>query len=192
MKRIRSVVVVGLVAVLFAGCSLVPTADSPIVINRKPFPYGLLGKSIPGTLNGHVRFITQPVFIVDATGHLTPSSRIVPSPPNLDSVLSELVLGPTNIETFTGYTSALPKNLVILQATIQNDVGFVALADPLSSLPRSQQILAIGQLVYTAHGVGALNGLEILVAGVAQSLLKPNGEKALRVSEHDYRSLLNS
>jgi hypothetical protein len=191
MRRVR--VLCGLVvgALLLSGCTLVPTSNSPVVIERSSVGYQLLSKTIPGTINGRVQFVTQPVYIVDATGHLTSSSRIVPSPPTLDSILHELVIGPTTIESFAGYTSALPKNLVILQATIKNGVGYVDLARPLSTLARSQEILALGQMVYTARSVGAIGGLEILVAGVAQPLLMPNGHKALVITDGNYASLLN-
>jgi hypothetical protein len=191
MRRLRRLFLLGAGALALSGCTLVPTSNSPVVIARSSVGYTLLGKTIPGTNNGRVRFITQPVYIVDATGHLTASSRIVPAPPTLDSVLHELVLGPTDNESFIGYTSSLPKNLVILQATIKNSVGYVDLARPLSTLAHGQEVLAIGQLVYTANAVGAIDGLEILVAGVAQPLLLPNGHKQLLVTEGNYASLLN-
>ena len=145
MRRVR--VLCGLVvgALFLSGCTLVPTTDSPVVIKRSLVQYELFSKTIPGTINGRVQFVTQPVYIVDATGHLTASSRIVPSPPTLDSILHELVIGPTTIESFAGYTSALPKDLVILQATIKNGVGYVDLTRPLSTLARSQEVLALGQ-----------------------------------------------
>ena len=191
MNRIRSLVLLSLGAMLLSSCTLIPTAHDPIIIKRGPGQFGLLGKTIPGT-NSRVQFITQRVYIVDATGHLTPSSRIVPSPPTLDSVLGELILGPTDIETSAGFTSALPKRLVILQATVKNGIGFVALTSPLSDLPHAREVLAIGQLVLTARDVGATNGLEVLVAGVAQSLLKPSGKKSRHVYARDYQSLLNA
>jgi len=191
VKRLRRLGALIVGTVLLSGCTLVPTAQSPVVIARSDVGFGLLGKTIPQTINGRVEFITQPVYIVDATGHLTPSSRIVPSPPTLDSVLRELVLGPTDIELFTGYTSALPKKLVILQATIKDGVGFVALSSSLAELSRSQEILAIGQLVFTARAVGATSGLEISVAGVAQPLLMPSGASAKHVTVRNYQSLLN-
>jgi len=187
--RVLGALVVG--AMALSGCTLVPTSNSPVVISRGSVQYELLSKTIPGTINGRVQFVTQPVYIVDATGHLTPSSRIVPSPPTLDSILHELVIGPTTIESFAGYTSALPKDLVILQATIKNGVGYIDLARPLNTLAHNQEVLALGQLVYTAHAVGAIGGLEILVAGVAQPLLLPNGHKDLLISVGDYSSLLN-
>ncbi len=189
--RLRPLLLLGLGAVTLAGCTLVPTTNAPVIINPKTVPFGLLGKTIPGTNNGRVRFITQPVYIVDATGHLTASSRIVPTPPTLASVLRELVIGPTDIETATGYTSALPNNLVILQAKVKKGIGYIALADPLSSLPVRQQVLALGQLAMTASDVGATKGIEITVGGVAQPSLLPNGDTATVITASDYQSLLN-
>ena len=188
--RVLCSLVVG--ALLLSGCTLVPTSNNPVVIERSSVGYQLFSKTIPGTINGRVQFVTQPVYVVDATGHLTATSRIVPSPPTLDSILHELVIGPTTIESFAGYTSALPKDLVILQATIKNGVGYVDLTRPLSTLSRSQEVLALGQMVFTARSVGAIGGLEILVAGVAQPLLMPNGHKALVITDGNYASLLNS
>jgi hypothetical protein len=191
MRNLRHALVLFIAATALSGCTLVPTANAPERASQKD-SFGLLGKTIPGTNNGRVRFITQPVYIVDATGHLAPSSRIVPSPPSLDSVLGELTLGPTDIETAAGYTSSLPKNLIILQAYVKARIGYVSLSTSLADLPRAQEILAIGQLVLTAHDVGATDGLEILVGGVAQALPLPSGERSHRVTVSDYKSLLNA
>ena len=180
-----------LASLALSGCTLVPTTSAPVLVNPHTVPFGLLGKTIPGTNHGQVRFITQPVYIVDATGHLTASSRIVPTPPSLASVLRELVLGPTDIEVRTGYSSALPKNLVILQAKVRKGIGYIAVADPLSSLPARQETLALGQMVFTAYDVGATNGIEITVAGVAQPSLLPNGSTQTLVTVKNYNSLLN-
>ncbi|HUX04568.1 MAG TPA: GerMN domain-containing protein [Acidimicrobiales bacterium] len=187
----RAIGAIALASLALSGCTLVPTTSAPVLVNPRTVPFGLLGKTIPGTNHGQVRFITQPVYIVDATGHLTPSSRIVPTPPSLASVLRELVIGPTDIEVSTGYSSALPKNLVILQAKVRKGVGYIAVADPLSGLPQRQEALAIGQLVFTAYDVGATKGIEITVAGVAQLSLLPDGTTQRLVTVKDYQSLLN-
>jgi len=191
MRTLRSIVLMALGAVLLSGCTLVPTANNPTVVPPKNVPFGLLGQTIPGTNNGRVRFVTQPVYIVDATGHLAPSSRIVPSPPTLLSVLRELVLGPTEIESSAGYTSALPKNFQIITATVRLGIGYLDVATPLSPLARDRQVLALGQLALTAQGVGALTGIEISVGGVIQSSLLPNGKMTREVTPNDFASLLN-
>jgi hypothetical protein len=192
MKRLNALLLLMLGAVLLAGCTLVPTANSPTIVTKK-IPFGLLGQTIPGTNNGRVRFVTQAVYIVDATGHLAATSRIVPSPPTLLSVLRELILGPTSIETFAGYTSDLPKNFVIVDAVVKDKIGYIDIATPLSSLSRSRQVLAVGQLVLTAQapGVGATTGVQISVAGVLQETLLPDGRTSELVTANDFSSLLN-
>lgn len=191
MSKVRVLIGVTLGALALSGCSLVPTNSTLVSISHSKVPFGLLHKTIPGTNHARVRFITQPVYIVDATGHLAAASRIVPSPPVLASVLRELILGPTAIESSAGYSMALPANLVVLQATVRNNIGFIDLAMPLSTLPHAQQILAIGELVLTSYEVGATKGIEISAAGVARKSLLPNGSTSLLVTSKDYSSLLN-
>lgn len=189
MRRLSVAATLVLAAALLSGCTLVPTASAPIVIRHVPF--SLLSPTIPGTNGGRITFITQPVYIVDATDHLVPSSRIVPSPPSLDSVLQELALGPTQLETALGYKSELPKNLVILQSIVLRGVGYVTLSKPLTALARPDEVLAIGQLAMTALAAGVPNGIELLVAGVAVALPLPDGRTARHVYAKNYDSLLN-
>jgi hypothetical protein len=197
VRRLR--VLLGLLvgAVALSGCTLVSTTPAPQQITPKYVPFDLLGKTIPGTNNGRVRFISQPVYIVDATGHLAPSSRIVPSPPVLESVLRQLIIGPTKIESFAGYTSALPKNLILLSASFRDGIGYIDLASTLANLPRGQEILAVGQMVLTARDVGytlgvTVKGIEITVAGVAQDSPIPSGRDERLVTPEDFEHLTNS
>jgi hypothetical protein len=193
MRRTTVLGALALSAMLLSGCTLVPTASQPQTISPSHVPFSLLNKTIPGTNNGHVHFKTQPVYIVDATGHLAPSSRIVASPVALDSVLRQLVIGPTKIEGLAGYTSALPKNLVILSAVLRNGIGDVDIATSFGSMPRRQQVLAIGQLVLTAHDVaGDTQGIEISVAGVLQLSPLPDGHDVHLVTPGDFQRLLDS
>jgi hypothetical protein len=59
-------------------------------------------------------------------------------------------------------------------------------------LPQARELLAIGQLVFTANGVGAAKGIVIKVAGVIQSLPTPSGHSLRLVTQQDFQSLLNS
>jgi hypothetical protein len=191
VKILRPLLLLGATALVLSSCTLVGTNANPGHISRSNFPYGLLNKTIPETGGARVRFVTQPVYIIDATGHLAPSSRIVPSPPTLKSVVGQLLLGPSAIESSAGYTSALPKDLVLVSATVKNRIGYINFATPLNTLSMSNQLLAVGQLVLTAHDEGATKGIVILVAGVSQRLLTPSGERVTLVSRSDFTSLLN-
>ena len=191
MTRLRNVLALGLGSMLLSGCTLVSTAATPQRIAPDQIPFGLLDKTIPATNGGRVNFITQPVYIVDVTGHLAPSSRIVPSPPALVTVLRQLILGPTEIEKAAGYSSALPKNLVVITATVKNSIGYIDIATPLTVLTRHQQVLAVGQMVGTANDVGAFGGIVITVGGAVQQTLLPNGRRSTLVTVKDYQQLLN-
>jgi Sporulation and spore germination len=171
---------------------LVSPNAKPVHIAKSKVGLELLSPTIPGTNGAHVRFNTQPVYIVDATGQLAPSSRIVPTPAALSTVIEQLLLGPSAIERSIGDSSALPKNLVLISAFIHHQIGYLNFATSLRSLPRAKQMLAIGQLVLTANGVGATKGMVIKVAGVIQSLPTPSGTSLKLVTQQDFQSLLDS
>jgi len=103
----------------------------------------------------------------------------------LASVLRQLIIGPTTIESGGGYTSALPKNLIILSASFRGEIGYIDLGSTLNKLPRGQEVLAVGQLVLTARDVGLtlgiqIKGVEITVAGVRRTHRFPTGAKPSR------------
>lgn len=193
MKSLRVTLLIGLVALVLSSCTLISPNATPQVIPRTfSRSLGLLNKTIPGTNHARVRFITQPVYIVDATRHLAPSSRIVPSPPGLSTVIQQLLLGPSAIEKSAGYSSALPKNEVLVSAVLRAKVGYINFATPLGALSRTQQLLAAGELVLTANDAGATAGIVIKVAGVTQKLLMPNGQSATLVTVKNFDVLLNA
>lgn len=191
MRRVSVVLVMGLGALLLSSCSLVASNTAPEHIPRSLVGFGLLDKTIPNSNGAVVRFITQPVYIVDATGHLSPSSRIVPVPPSLATVIEQLLLGPTAIERSAGYSSALPAALVVVSAQVRGGIGYLNFATSLNTLTPAKQLLAVGQLVLTAQYVGASKGIIIKVAGVEQRLLMPNRQRAILVSQKDFQVLLN-
>jgi hypothetical protein len=182
----------GLCALVLSSCTLISPNATPDYIAKSSVGLQLLDPTIPNTNHARVRFITQPVYIVDATGHLAPSSRIVPSPPGLSTVIQQLLLGPSAIEKSAGYTSALPETLVLVSAELRGNVGYINFATPLSTLSRTLQLLAVGQLVLTAAAAGATGGIVIKVAGVTQRLRMPNGQTSTFVSKKNFEVLLNA
>jgi hypothetical protein len=191
VSRFRVVVLILLGALALSSCTLVaPNARFHRIAIGKD-PYGLFQQTIPGTNNARVVFKTQPVYMVDATNHLVASSRIVPSPPSLATVIEQLLLGPSVIEASAGYTSALPTGMVLISADVRNQIGYFNFAEPFTTLSPRQQLLAVGQLVLTAFDVGATKGVIIKVAGVQQELLMPDGTHAVLVNAKNYESLLN-
>ena len=191
MRRVGPLLALLAGALAMSGCTLVPTSDKLVIIRDGNVHLGLLNKTIPGTNGAQVRFVIQPVYIVDASNHLAPSSRIVPSPATLDSVLGQLIHGPTAIEKSAGYRSALPAGLIVLQATVKNDIAYIDLSKALSTLSHQRQILATGQLMLSVDGVDSTNRMQISVSGVVQASLLANGKRARIVTPADCRNLLN-
>ena len=191
MRRVGPLLALLAGALAMSGCTLVPTSDKLVIIRDGNVHLGLLNKTIPGTNGAQVRFVIQPVYIVDASNHVAPSSRIVPSPATLDSVLGQLLLGPTAIEKSAGYRSALPTGLIVLQATVKNDIAYIDLSKALSTLSHQRQILATGQLMLSVDGVDSTNRMQISVSGVVQASLLANGKRARIVTPADCRNLLN-
>jgi spore germination protein GerM len=132
------------------------------------------------------------VYIVDALGHLAPSSRIVASPTTLISVLGQLILGPSAIEKSAGYSSALPPGIVILQANVKNDTAFIDLSKALTGLAHKRQVLAVAQLMLTVHDVDSTDRMEISVSGVVQKSLLQSGKIVKVVTLAECQSLLNT
>jgi hypothetical protein len=192
VRRLRPLLVVLLGALALASCTLVSPNAKPVRIEKSKVGLELLSPTIPGTNGAHVRFNTQPVYIVDATGQLAPSSRIVPTPAALSTVIEQLLLGPSTIERSIGDSSALPTKLVLVSASVHHQVGYLNFASSLRSLPLDKELLAIGQLAYTANGVGATKGIVIKVAGVIQALPTPTGKSLRLVTQQDFQSLLDT
>jgi Sporulation and spore germination len=192
VRTLRVTLFVALGALALSSCTLVSPNATPVHIPKSKVSLSLLNPTIPGTNGASVRFITQPVYIVDATGQLSASSRIVPTPPALATVVEQLLLGPSAIERSVGDSSALPKSLVLVTAHIDSGVGYLNFATSLDSLSHAKQLLAVGQLVLTAYDVGATKGIVIEVAGVVQPLLTPSGKRRTLVTQGDFLSLLAS
>jgi hypothetical protein len=192
VKRLRPLFVLLSAALALASCTLVAPNSAPDHIAKSKVPFGLLNPTIPLTNGARVRFVTQPVYMVDATGHLAALSRIVPSPPALSSVIGQLLAGPSAIEKSAGYSTSVPKGLVLISAVVHNQVGYINVATPLSGLSRENQILAVGELVFTATDAGASKGIVVKVAGVNQDLLLPSGHHTTLVSASDFKALLSS
>jgi hypothetical protein len=192
VRRLRAILLVFVGALTLAGCTLVSPSAVQRIPSTKLHAFGLLNKTIPGTNGARVRFTRQPIYEIDITGHLTPSSRIVPSPPALATVVGQLLLGPTAIEKSAGFSSDLPTSLVLLAAYVRHDVGVVNFATSFDSLSRHQQVLAVGQLVLTAAVAGATSGLVIKVDGVTQDVPLPNGKTTTQATPTDFQGLLNA
>ena len=191
MRRLRILVPVLLGALALSSCTLVSPNATPVRIPNSKVGLQLLSPTIPGTNGAHVRFNTQAVYIVDATGQLSPSSRIVPTPAALSTVIQQLLLGPSAIERSVGDSSALPtawyssrprfitrwrsqlRDVPSFAATGQGDAGHRS--------TRSHRRPGGGHERHRDQG-----------GGVIQSLPTPSGKSLKLVTPQDFESLLDS
>jgi hypothetical protein len=153
-----------------AGCG-VPVDKQPTALSRSGIPFNLLGVSAPTTTSTTAPSpIEVPVriFLVGPTGHLAPVARDVPvSAPDLATVLSALLVGPTDAEATDGLQSALPAQTTVLGATIApgGGVATVNLGGPFGQLVGPPQIEAVAQVVFTASALPGVTGVAFQLAG---------------------------
>ena len=69
-------------------------------------------------------------------------------------------------------------------------VGYIDVSQSLAALGRAKDVLAIGQLVFTAYYAGATSGITISVAGQNEPSLLPNRTFASVVTVKDCEALL--
>lgn len=191
MKQLRRALLVAASALVLGACTYIGPNHTPIAVAKRDVGYGLMHRYIPGTVRGRVQFVTQPIYLLDAGNHLVPSSRIVPSPVRLDSVLQQLILGPSAIESSAGYTSSLPKGVVLISAKLRNGIAVINFGTRLNGLATTQLLRAEGQLVLTATAANATRGVIIEVAEVRQVLPIPSGRNVSLLTSAEFQSMLN-
>ncbi len=192
MKSLRHFALITLAALTLSACTFIGPNAQPQLLNKSDVSFDLLHRYIPQTNHARVRFVTQPMYLLDAGNHLAPASRIVPSPIQLETVLRQLLLGPSAIEYSAGYSSALPRTFVLVSAKIEHGIGVINLGNHLDKLGLTKEIRAEGQLVLTAALAGARRGVIIDVADVRQVLPLPNGKRVSFLTSSEFQSLLNS
>jgi len=109
------------------------------------------------------------------------------------SVLNELVKGIIDIDP-VGITTALPKDVQIVGATLDGATLIVTLNNAILNISGAEQKNAFGQLVYTATDLAGVDNVRFRIPdanGVVQDVPTPtdNGAKAGPVDRSDFLSL---
>jgi hypothetical protein len=157
-RRWRAVPVLGLLGVL-AGCG-VPTDRAPSDIPAKEVPFGLL--STTTSTSTSIQGVTVRVFLVD-DGRLAKVEREVPVPATPSNVLAAIPAGPTPQEAARGLRTAMTS--AIASTRLSGAIVTVRLTAEFAQAPIREQILALGQLVYTATALAGVRGVEVSVDG---------------------------
>ena len=124
---------------------------------------------------------------------LTPVIRHVERQPTTDSLLNDLLAGPTDNERATGITSALQGGNVVAGIHLSGGQAVVELASAMDNTARNDEVLAYAQLVCTLTGRPDVDGVTFTRNG--QPIGVPRGDGSLAqgpLTAADYASLLAS
>ena len=220
MRSIRFAVISALVVIVAGGCGI-PTDRTDRPLPRAQVPFEPLPPSTSTTTTTPATTTTLPVPTTTPppTTTSTPSTtttttpapafpenlyflrsdelvrvrRFVGAEPRLTDIVNAFVIGPTSDEISSGIRTALSLSSMITGVTRE---GFTALVDLDASfldLPGTEQIRAIGQIVYTVTGVGGgIGNVRFTFNGRRGAVPRADGRPVSKpVSRDDYASLLS-
>jgi spore germination protein GerM len=140
------------------------------------------GSSATSTTLNPPATVTEQIYLVDPTLHLTPRNRNIAPPANLTQVVNALLLGPTasesaeGIQSFVTSTSPSPStNRAVV--TVANGTATVNFAtNPVQVVGATQTLLAIAQVVFTITQQPNVTGVLFQIGGQPIEVpVGPNG-----------------
>ncbi len=156
-----------MLAIVAVSCGI-PTQDAPSTISRQAIPYNLLSPSSPTTTSATVppvASVSEPIYLVAPTQHLSPVFRNVAPPANLTQVLGALLEGPTSAESSIGLESFLTGKASDVAASVLNGIATVNFTNNPVQVVGPSQILAIAQVVFTTMAQPGITGVLFEIAG---------------------------
>jgi hypothetical protein len=148
-------------ALLLGACG-VSTDDAPRALPRGDVPFDLLEPSTTVVRSTTPVAVTTevPVYLV-AGPRLSVVRRLVESPPSLFRAIESLLAGPTAEEAGSGLRSAIANQTRLLSVRVQSGVATIDLSGEFTAIGGQEQILALGQLVYTATAAQGVFGVKL-------------------------------
>ena len=145
-RRIRAGLTAAVVAGLLAGCG-VPVEGEPRTVEPPRGPFAAAGSPTP-VPPPEAGTVAQPLYFVRGD-RLVAVLRRVRTVPTVPEHVADLVAGPTRAEADAGLASALGGNTVIAAVRLEGTRAVVELDDPPEGGGRSDEVLAVGQVVCT-------------------------------------------
>lgn len=179
--------------VALAACG-VGTESEPRTLAADDVPFGLL-QSPSSTVTttpppGLIReMATVSVFLLQE-GRLVGRTRDVPAPPEIRTVLEQLLDGPTEEEARDGVLTAISPATELLDVRIEGTVARVNLSASFAESQVQDQTVAVAQIVFTAAGLPGVSGIMLELAG--RSVEVPAADGTLRrgsLTPADYATL---
>jgi len=176
-----------LAAVGAAACG-VPNDESANKLPTKDVPFGLLDQEA-GSNNPNDSGQEEALVYFAKNGRLVASSRRLKPPVSARSLVNSLSRGPTQVEIAAGLRSALPDDAV-RRVSISSGTARVDLARPFTELSSSDQIIALGQLVYTLTGQPGVGLVRFTLLDQPTEVPRADGSLTPgRVSRDDYAAI---
>jgi spore germination protein GerM len=176
--------------VVFAGVTAcgVPTHRSASKLESKDVPFRLLQRGGGSTTGDSGR--EEALVYFAKNGQLVASSRRLEPPVTVRSLVHSLSQGPNQVEIAAGLRSALPDEATFRRVSLSGGTARVDLARPFTELSSSDQIIALGQLVYTLTARPGIGLVRFTLLGSATEVPRADGSlTAARVSRDDYRAI---
>lgn len=149
-----------LAAWALAACG-VTSQDTATRIDPDDVPFGLLDDQPTTTVVTAGK--TTTVYLL-SEDRLIPVERSVASDASLGDLLRQVTAGPTEVEQTLGITSAVPSGSVA-SVDASRGIAEVDLASSFGDIRSGDQILALGQIVYTLTGQPGIGGVRFTVEG---------------------------
>jgi len=172
-----------------AGCGV--TAQSvPTDIAKEQVPYGLLRTAPPPSASGQPDAAQVTVFLIQGK-RLVGVKATAPQPGRTDQAIRVLLGGVSTSQSAQGLRSAIPDGTHLLSFDLTGTTATLDLSKEFSTARSSDQILAVGQLVFTTTASGRISEVSFAVNGRPIEVPGPDGSLiAGPLTRATYASLL--
>lgn len=172
--RVTGVRGVGLaVTLLLSSCGF-PADDAAEHIGNERLPDALqTDQSEPLATANATEAAT--VWLIDGD-QLVAARHRVAAPASVESIINDLLNGPTEAEQARGLRSAVPDPSVIDGVTLARGTATVAVTGSFADIPTADQLFAVGQLVLTLTDSRGVGSVEFSRDGAVIAVPLPSGE----------------
>ena len=183
-RRYRAFGTLLLLTVLVAGCGFPTQGSSSKVVAEEP------PSLITEPEGGRPSLETVSVWFV-GNERLEPGSRRLESPADAGSVLATLLAGPSPSEVERGLRSAIPAAEMLVGVTVSAGRAEVQLASDFLDIPAGDQVLALGQIVFSMTDLRGVGRVRFLIDDEPVVIPLPSGDSSQdSVSRDDFEALV--
>ena len=173
------------VSAVLAACGVSPEPKAN-KIAPKDVPFGLLDEDPTTTVVEAGR--TTNIFLL-TKDRLVAVERSVPESADLADLLGFVISGPTEVEQSLGITTAVPAGTLSSVKTSRG-IAEVDLAASFGDIRSREQLLALGQIVYTLTGQPGIGGVRFTVEGKSVTVPLADGSLSTDpLSRDDFKAL---